>query len=50
MTANPDIIPNYLGVMDVIYYLYDDPKKDIVKTCLSLQKEFYAVRTKCDPD
>ena len=35
--------------MDSIYYLYEDPDEDIVKTCLSLQKDFFAVRTKCDP-
>ena len=49
LTENPEMIPKYLGAMDAIYYLYEDPEDDVVKTCLSLQKEFYAVRTKCDP-
>ena len=48
-TKTPDLIPKYLGTMDSIYYLYEDPDDDIVQTCLSLQKDFFAVRTKCDP-
>jgi GTP-binding protein EngB required for normal cell division len=26
ITKNPELIPKYLGQMDVIYYLYEDPE------------------------
>ena len=38
LTESPEVIPQYLGAMDAIYYLYEDPEEDVVKTCLSLQK------------
>lgn len=46
----PGALPKYLGKMDIIYYLYENPEKDIIQACLSMNKELYFVRTKCDPD
>lgn len=47
----PEKIPQYLGPMEHIYYLYDGYiEEDIVKTFMAMRKKFYAVRTKVDPD
>ena len=37
--------------MSDIYYLYDGfIEDDIINTLLAMRKNFYLVRTKCDPD
>jgi hypothetical protein len=51
LVKNPENIPKYLGTFQHIYYLYDGIiDSDVVKTLMAMNKRFYLVRTKCDPD
>ena len=51
IVKSPEKIPQYMGCMEHIYYLYDGYiDEDVVKTFAAMRKKFYGVRTKCDPD
>lgn len=51
LIQNPWIIPNYLGPIGNVYYLYDgDIDEDFVETIRRMKKNIFFVRTKCDPD
>ena len=50
ITENPEKIPNYLGCMEHIYYLYNGCiEKDVIRTFMAMKKKIYGVRTRCDP-